>query len=74
MLYFLYVYIIVFFLLEVDMTQELIQNLVDVMDSAHSHRAELTELLSPLQEAKDQVCIYVLEYRPIRTLLSTCNT
>ena len=37
------------------MTQELIQNLVDVMDSAHSHRAELTELLSPLQEAKDQI-------------------
>lgn len=57
MLYFLYVYIIGFFLLEVDMTQELIQNLVDVMDSAHSHRAELTELLSPLQEAKDQVCL-----------------
>lgn len=57
-IYFLYVYIIVFFFwLEVDMTQELIQNIVDVMDSAHSHRAELTELLSPLQEAKDQVCL-----------------
>lgn len=37
------------------MTQELIQNVVDVMDAAHNQRAELTELLIPLQEAKDQI-------------------
>lgn len=39
------------------MTQELIQNLIDVMDIAHSQRAELTELLPPLQEAQDQVLL-----------------
>ncbi|XP_071129117.1 cytokine receptor-like factor 3 [Mytilus edulis] len=38
------------------MTQELIQNLIDVMDIAHNQRAELTELLPPLQEAQDQIC------------------
>lgn len=43
------------FFAESKMTQELIQNLIDVMDIAHNQRAELTELLPPLQEAQDQV-------------------
>ncbi|KAK3575847.1 hypothetical protein CHS0354_008029 [Potamilus streckersoni] len=36
--------------------EELVQNLIDTLDNAHSQRLQLTELLSSLQEAKDQVC------------------
>lgn len=37
------------------MAQQLIQNVVDIMDNAHSQQQQLTESMSLLSEAKQQV-------------------
>lgn len=36
-------------------TDELIQNVIDTMDNAHSHRLQLTQQLESLIQAKQQV-------------------
>ena len=39
-------------------TEDLLQNVIETMDNAHSQKAHLSELLECLQEAKVQVlCI-----------------
>ncbi|KAL5018340.1 hypothetical protein ScPMuIL_004062 [Solemya velum] len=40
----------------VEMADKLLNNVFDILDSAHSQRLQLTELLDLLQESKDQVC------------------
>lgn len=37
------------------MTQQLIQNVVDIMDNAHSQQQQLSESMNSLLEAKHQV-------------------
>lgn len=37
------------------MAQQLIQNVVDIMDNAHSQQQQLTESMNSLSEAKQQV-------------------
>lgn len=36
-------------------TQELIQNTIEIIDSAHSYRMELSQLLDTLTELEEQV-------------------
>jgi hypothetical protein len=39
------------------MTQQLIQNVVDIMENAHSQQHQLSESMNSLLEAKHQVII-----------------
>lgn len=56
------------------MAQQLIQNVVDIMDNAHSQQQQLTESMSSLSEAKQQVNYICIITCVIEVLSSAVTT